>query len=94
MLLAQITQLREWDTMIRASLGVLHHLDWVMSTVLVILCTGDLTTEKVRSLLLSSRIALNHISQIQASLLWSNATVGRESILTGSALDKDTRQFL
>jgi hypothetical protein len=68
-----------------------------MSTVLVILGTGDLTSEKVaevRNLLSSSGIALNHVSQIQARLLGSNATVRRESILAGSVLDKDTRQFL
>ena len=93
----KIAQLRDWEAMIRASLGVLNHLDWFMSTVLVILGTGDLTSEKVaevRNLLSSSGIALNHVSQIQARLLGSNATVRRESILAGSVLDKDTRQFL
>ena len=93
----KIAQLRDWEAMIRASLGVLNHLDWFMSTVLVILGTGELTSEKVaevRNLLLSSGIALNHVSQIQARLLGSNATVRRESILASSVLDKDTRQFL
>jgi hypothetical protein len=36
----KIAQLRDWEAMIRASLGVLNHLDWFMSTVLVILGTG------------------------------------------------------
>ena len=93
----KIAQLRDWEAMIRASLGVLNHLDWFMSTVLVILGTGELTSEKVaevRNLLSSSGIALNHVSQIQARLLGSNATVRRESILASSVLDKDMRQFL
>ena len=93
----KIAQLRDWEAMIRASLGVLNHLDWFMSTVLVILGTGQLTSEKVaevRNLVSSSGIALIHVSQILARLLGSNVTVRRESILASSVLEKDMRQFL
>ena len=91
---AKIAGLRDWEAMIQAGLGVLNHLDWFMSTVLVILGTGDLKSEKVadlRNLFLSSAIALNHVSQIQVRLLASYATVRKESILASSVLDKEMR---
>ena len=68
--------------MVRASLGVLYHIDWFISTMMEIIRSGEMNPEKVaevQNLLSSLGIALNHVSLIQARLLGSNVTVRKET---------------
>ena len=66
----KVSQLREWEAMSCASLGVLNHLDWFLSTVLTVISDGQDASpegvEEVQNLLTSAGVALNHIALIQA----------------------------
>ena len=88
----KMVQLRDWESMVRSI--VLNHLDWFMSTMMEIIGSGEMNTDKVaevQNLLSSSGIALNNISLIQARLLGNNATVHRETLLSQSMLGKFLR---
>ena len=91
------SQLRDWEMLHRAGLGVCNHLEWFLSTVWRILDVADLDEgqrTELDGLLNSSLLAVNHLCHIQGRGLTSNATVRREAILQSSTLSRSGELFL
>ena len=83
------SQLRDWEMLHRAGLGVCNHLEWFLSTVWRIFDVADLgegQRTELDGLLNSSLLAVNHLCHIHGRGLASNATVRREAILQSSTL--------
>ena len=90
-------QMRDWEAMSRASLGILNHLDWFMSSVWTVLdgCAVEKDRQAdIDKLMSASGIAVNQLAHIQMRSLASNATVRREAILESSVLDRQGALFL
>ncbi len=84
-------QMRDWEAMSRASLGILNHLDWFMSSVWTVLDGCPIEKDQradIDKLMSASGIAVNQLAHIQMRSLASNATVRREAILESSVLDR------
>lgn len=93
----KMTQLRDWEMLARASLGVVNHLDWFLGSVGRIVASVDLSPEKsadARNLLTAAGTAMLHLAQLQARTLGSNATVRREAILGMSVLERADAAFI
>ena len=93
----KMTQLRDWEMLARASLGVVNHLDWFIGSVGRIVASVDLSPEKsadARNLLTAAGTAMLHLAQLQARTLGSNATVRREAILGMSVLERADAAFI
>ena len=90
----KMTQLRDWEMLARASLGVVNHLDWFLGR---IVASVDLSPEKsadARNLLTAAGTAMLHLAQLEARTLGSNATVRREAILGMSVLKRADAAFI
>ena len=90
-------QMRDWEAMSRASLGILNHLDWFMSSVWTVLDGCAIEKDRqadIDKLMSASGIAVNQLAHIQMRSLASNATVRREAILESSVLDRQGALFL
>ena len=90
-------QMRDWEAMSRASLGILNHLDWFMSSVWTVLDGCPIEKDQqadIDKLMSASGIAVNQLAHIQMRSLASNATVRREAILESSVLDRQGALFL
>ena len=89
--------LRDWEGLQRASLGVINHLDWFLSTVWKMVGTVEVEPQmraNIDNMLTSSSVAVNHLAHMQARLLAGNATFRREGLLDTSVLDRAGAQFL
>ena len=89
--------LRDWEGLQRASLGVINHLDWFLSTVWKMVGTVEVEPQmraNIYNMLTSSSVAVNHLAHMQARLLAGNATFRREGLLDDSVLDRAGAQFL
>ena len=90
-------QMRDWEAMSRASLCILNHLDWFMSSVWTVLDGCAIEKDRqadIDKLMSASGIAVNQLAHIQMRSLASNATVRREAILESSVLDRQGALFL
>ena len=73
----RVSQMKDWEMLARAGLGVTNHLDWFMGSIWQILVGVDLGQEKSADLtifLTSSCVAVNQLAHIQARTL---AILGR-----------------
>ena len=89
--------LRDWEGLQRASLGVINHLDWFLSTVWKMVGTVEVEPQmraNIDNMLTSSSVAVNHLAHRQARLLAGNATFRRDGLLDASVLDRAGAQFL
>ena len=67
-----MTQLRDWEMLARASLGVVNHLDWFLGSVGRIVASVDLSPEKsadARNLLTAAGTAMLHLAQLHVSVV-------------------------
>ena len=90
-------QMRDWEAMSRARLGILNHLDWFMSSAWTVLDGCPIEKDRqadIDKLMSASGIAVNQLAHIQMRSLASNATVRREAILESSVLDRQGALFL
>ena len=89
--------LRYWEGLQRASLGVINHLDWFLSTVWKMVGAVEVEPQmraNIDNMLTSSSVAVNHLAHMQARLLAGNAAFRREGLLDASVLDRAGAQFL
>ena len=89
--------MNRFDGLQRASLGVINHLDWFLSTVWKMVGTVEVEPQmraNIDNMLTSSSVAVNHLAHMQARLLVGNATFRREGLLDASVLDRAGAQFL
>lgn len=93
----RVSQMKDWEMLVRAGLGVTNHLDWFLGSIWQILVGVDLGPEKSADLtifLTSSCVAVNQLAHIQARTLAANATVRREAFLDASVLHRPGAHFL
>ena len=93
----KMMELRDWEMLARASLGVVNHLDWFLGSLGRIVASVDLSPEKsadAKNLLTAAGTAMLHLAKLQARTLGSNATVLRESILGMSVLERADAAFI
>ncbi len=93
----RVSQMKDWEMLVRADLGVTNHLDWFLGSIWQILVGVDLGPEKSADLtifLTSSCVAVNQLAHIQARTLAANATVRREAFLDASVLHRPGAHFL
>ena len=93
----RVSQMKDWEMLARAGLGVTNHLDWFLGSIWQILVGVDLGPEKSADLtnfLTSSCVAVNQLAHIQARTLAANATVRREAFLDASVLHSPGAHFL
>ena len=90
--------LRDWEGLQTASLGVINHLDWFLSTVWKMVGAVEVEPQmraNIDNMLTSSSVAVNHLAHMQARLLAGNAAFRREGLLDASVLDRAAgAQFL
>ena len=89
--------LRDWEGLQTASLGVINHLDWFLSTVWKMVGAVEVEPQmraNIDNMLTSSSVAVNHLAHMQARLLAGNAAFRREGLLDASVLDRAGAQFL
>ena len=93
----RVSQLRDWEGVTRASLGVINHLDWFVASVNQVVNGLDINPEgktDINNFLSSACIAVNHLAHLQAHNLASNATVRREAFLDASVLSREEQHYL
>ena len=93
----RVSQMKDWEMLARAGLGVTNHLDWFLGSIWQILIGVDLGPEKssdVTNFLTSACVAVNQLAHIQARTLAANATVRREAFLDASVLHRPGAHFL
>ena len=93
----RVSQMKDWEMLARAGLGVTNHPDWFLGSIWQILVGVDLGPEKSADLtncLTSSCVAVNQLAHIQAHTLAANATVRREAFLDASVLHRPGAHFL
>ena len=89
--------LRDWEGLERASLGVINHLDWFLSTVWKMVSTVEVEPQMrtdINNMLTSSSVAVNQLAHMQTRLLAGNAAFRREGLLDASVLDRAGALFL
>ena len=89
--------LRDWEGLERASLGVINHLDWFLSTVWKMVSTVEVEPQMrtdINNMLTSSSVAVNQLAHMQVRLLAGNAAFRREGLLDASVLDRAGALFL
>ena len=93
----RVSQLRDWEGITRASLGVINHLDWFVASVFQVVNGLDINPEgktDINNFLSSAYIAVNHLAHLQARNLASNATIRREEFLEASVLSREEAHYL
>ena len=89
--------LKDWEGLERASLGVINHLDWFLSTVWKMVSTVEVEPQMrtdINNMLTSSSVAVNQLAHMQVRLLTGNAAFHREGLLDASVLDLAGALFL
>ena len=93
----RVSQMKDWEMLARADMGVTNHLYWFLGSIWQILIGVDLGPEKSSDLtncLTSACVAVNQLAHIQARTLAANATVRREAFLDASVLHRPGAHFL
>ena len=89
--------LRDWEGLERASLGVINHLDWFLSTAWKMVSTVEVEPQMrtdINNMLTSSSVAVNQLAHMQVRLLAGNAAFRREGLLDASVVDRAGAPFL
>ena len=93
----RVSQLRDWESIARASLGVINHLDWFVASVYQVINGLDINPEgktDANNFLSSACTAINHLAHLQVRNLTSNATIRREAFLDASVLGREDAHYL
>ena len=88
--------LRDWEGLERASLGVINHPDWFLSTVWKMVSTVEVEPQirtDINNMLTSSSVAVNQLAHMHVRLLAGNAAF-RRGLLDASVLDRAGALFL
>ena len=94
----RVSQLRDWESIARASLGVTKsNLDWFVASVYQVINGLDINPEgktDANNFLSSACTAINHLAHLQVRNLASNATIRREAFLDASVLGREDAHYL
>ena len=93
----QVSQLRDWESIVRASLGVINHIDWFVALVYQVVNGLDINPEGktyANNFLSSACTAINHLAHLQVRNLASNAMIRREAFLDASVLGREEAHYL
>ena len=93
----RVSQLRDWESIARASLGVINHLDWFVASVYQVINGLDINPEgktDANNFLSSACTAINHLAHLQVRNLASNATIRREAFMDASVLGREDAHYL